>query len=55
MQKLNRAQKELLSFGYPSSIVREYKTGSKYYKEEVKRYVEEKVDSYKRDASRKVI
>ena len=39
MEKLNRAQRHLLSFGYPMSIVKEYKQNSNHYKEEVKDYV----------------
>jgi hypothetical protein len=55
MQKLNRVQRHLLSFGYPMGIVREYKTNSKHYREEVKDYVKEKVENNKRDVARKVI
>lgn len=39
MQKLNRVQRHLLSFGYPMPIVQEYKTNSKNYKEEVRQNV----------------
>lgn len=55
MQKLNRVQRHLLSFGYPFNIVKEYKSNSKHYREEVKEYVQEKVENNKRDATRKVI
>jgi len=41
-QKLNRVQRHLLSFGYPMSIVKEYKQNSKHYREEVRDYYETK-------------
>lgn len=50
MQKLNRVQRHLLSFGYPMGIVKEYKENSKHYREEVKDYA-----NNKRNASKKVI
>ncbi len=34
--KINRVQRHLLSFGYPMGIVKEYKSNSKYYREEMK-------------------
>jgi len=42
MEKLNRVQIYLNSFGYPRSIVNQYKTGSDNYREEVKINGEEK-------------
>ena len=39
MFKPNRVQRNLLSLGYPVSIVKEYKQNSKHYREEVKDYV----------------
>lgn len=36
MEKLNRVQQHLLSFGYPKGIVKEYKQGSKFYGEEIR-------------------
>ena len=42
MQKLNRVQKHLISFGYPMSVVRAYNTRTKWYREEVKDYVASK-------------
>jgi len=35
MEKLNTVQRRLFSFGYPARIVREYKTGTKLFQEEV--------------------
>ena len=37
-ERLNSAQRYLLSFGYPIRIVREYKEDSEFYREEVKDY-----------------
>lgn len=54
MQKLNRVQRHLLSFGYPMGIVKEYKDKSRHYREEVKDYVQSKVKDHERDASRKI-
>ena len=47
MEKLNRVQRHLLSFGYPMSVIKECKTDSEYYKQEVKSYVEEKIKKNK--------
>lgn len=42
MEKFNRVQRNLLSFGYPMSIVKEYKNNSMHYRKEVRDYYETK-------------
>jgi hypothetical protein len=42
MENLNQVQRYLLSFGYPMSVVREYRTKSEFYRKEVKQYGKDK-------------
>ncbi len=51
MEKLNRVQRHLLSFGYPMSIVREYQDKKEYYRKEDRKYVEEKRERFQANRS----
>ena len=44
MENLNRVQRHLLSFGYPMSVVREYRTKSEFYRKEVNDYGKDKAE-----------
>ena len=51
MQKLNRVQRHLLSFGYPTNIIKAYKSNSQHYRKEVRNYVSNSLVERRRQLS----